>query len=60
MHIHINGVSTVRVGYKCSDEFNVKPGVHQVPSLNSLLFTIVTKALHQEFRDGCPWEFVCR
>ena len=57
--MQINAVSTVRVGYKCSDDFNEKAGVHQVSSLNPLLFTIVMDALHQEFRDDCPWDFVC-
>ena len=40
----------------CSEEFEVKVGVHQGSVLSPLLFIIVLEALSREFCSGVPWE----
>ena len=54
--MYANARSCVRVGEGCSDEFQVKVGVHQGSVLSPLLFIIVLEALSREFRSGVPWE----
>ena len=51
--MYANARSRVRVGEGCSEEFEVKVGVHQGSVLRLLLFII---ALSREFRSGVPWE----
>ena len=53
-----NARSKVRVGSKCSEEFEVGVGVHQGSVLSPLLFIIVLEALSRNFRTGVPWELL--
>ena len=53
-----NARSKVRVGSKCSEEFEVGVGVHQGSVLSPLLFIIVLEALSRGFREGVPWELL--
>ena len=46
--------TTVRVNGRESKAFSVRVGVHQGSVLSPLLFTIVSKALSREFREGLP------
>ena len=46
----------VRVGEGCSEEFEVKVGVHQGSVLSLVLFIIVLEALSREFLCGVSWE----
>ena len=55
--VYVSNVpSRVRVNGKCSDEFEVKEGVHQGSVLSHLILIMVLEALSLEFRTGCPWE----
>ena len=54
--MYANARSHVHVGEGCSEEFEVKVGVHQGPVLKLLLFIIVLEALSGEFHSGVPWE----
>ena len=53
-----NARSKVRVGSKCSEEFEVGVGVHQGSVLSPLLFIIVLEALSKDHRIGVPWELL--
>ena len=53
---YVNTRSLVHVGEGCSEEFEMKLGVHQGSVLSLLLFIIVLEALSHEFCSGVPWE----
>ena len=57
--MYANARSSVHVGEWCSEEFEVKVGIHQGLVLSLLLFIIVLDALSREFRSGVPWENLC-
>ena len=42
----------------CSEDVEVKVGVHQGSVLNPILFIMVLEAIPQEFREGSPWELL--
>ncbi len=50
--LYQNMRSRVRVNGECSDEFEVKVGVHQGSVLGTLLFIMVLEALSLEFCTG--------
>ena len=50
--MYANARSLVHVGEGCSEEFEVKVGVHQGLVLRSLLIIIVPEALSREFCSG--------
>ena len=54
--MYANAWSRVHVGKGCSEEFEVKVGVHQGSLLSPLLFIIVLEALSREFCSGVPWK----
>ena len=54
--MYSNASSCVHVGEGCSEEFEVKVGLHQVSVLSPLLFIIVLEALSRQFHCGVPWE----
>ena len=54
--MYFNARSSVPVGERYSEEFEVKVGVHQGSVLSMLLFILVCEALSCEFRCGVPWE----
>ena len=53
--MQMRGAVSMLVGV-CSEEFEVKVGVHQGSVLSPLLFIIVLEALSREIRSGVPWE----
>ena len=53
---YANERSHVRVCDGCSEEFEVKVGVHQDSVLSLLLFIIGFEALPREFCSGVPWQ----
>ena len=56
--MYSNARSRVRVNGQCSEEFEVRVGVHQGSVLSPLLFILVLEALSREFRTGVPWELL--
>ena len=54
--MYANARNRVHVGEGCSEDFEVKVGVHQGAVLSPLLFIIVLEALSREFCSGIPWE----
>ena len=54
--MYANERSHVRVCDGCSEEFEVKVGVHQDSVLSLLLFIIVFEALPHKFCSGVPCE----
>jgi hypothetical protein len=50
--------TVVRVGNECTEEFDVKVGVHQGSVLSPLLFIIVMQAITKNISKGLPWEIL--
>ncbi len=50
--------TVVRTKQGCSEEFEVKVGVHQGSVLSPLLFITVMDALSKGVRGGLPWQLL--
>ena len=58
MNLYEGAKTSVRLGLKLSEEFEVKVGVHQGSAFLSLLFAIVVDAITKSVRNGLMGEML--